>query len=113
LNPTDNNKNKNHLWGLRTAIKTTRFGSFSAGSTQKVVKIHYFCHPLYNKEVAVLYRFKKAGQHYYMVTLFDKTRAYLPEWMTDPISCQSCELQQQPVCSLSALYSLKKFLNRF
>jgi len=98
---------------LRTTIKTIRFETASKGSSQKVVKIHYFCHPLYQKEVPCLNSLKKAGQHYYIIVLFDKSRTYLPQWMTDPIVCRTCKLQEQPVCSVNALKSLKKFLNRF
>ena len=72
-----------------------------------MVKIHYFCHPFYQKEVPVLYRSKKDGHHYYLIELFDNTRTHLPEWMTDPIICQTCELKEDPVCSLNALNSLK------
>lgn len=52
------------------------------------------------------------GSYYYIITLFDNSRIYLPEWMTDPLICQTHELKEEPVCSLNALNSLQKFLKR-
>ena len=97
---------------LRTEKQTVRFVGSSGNKSAKTVKIHYFCHPLYNEEVNFLYRIKRDGHYYYIIMLFDNSRVYLPEWMTDLFVCKTHELKEKPVCSLDALSSLHKFLKR-
>ena len=99
---------------IRNEIQTTRFVGFSNKKSPKKLQVCYFCHPLYKKkEVTYLYRRKWNGSYYYIITLSDNSRAFLPEWMTDPFICKNLELKEEPVCSLNALNSLHEFLKHF
>jgi hypothetical protein len=75
-----------------------------------MIHIHYFCHPLFNKDVPYFKKRKWIGEYVYVIELFDNSHVYLPEWMTDPSVCKFHELKEEPVCSLSALKSLQEHL---
>lgn len=84
----------------------------TARITGEVLKVHYFCHPLYGKEVEVLERQRHGGEYYYLVLFFDNSRWLLPAWMTDEVICRALVVQARPVCSLSALRSLGEHLDQ-
>jgi hypothetical protein len=75
------------------------------------VKVHYFCHPLFDHEVQVLNRQTRGGEVYYGVALFDNSHVLLPAWMTDELACGRCVAQISPVCSLAALRRLRQILD--
>ena len=84
-----------------------------ADISQKSIKVHYICHPLYGKEVEIIGHSTKGNERFYIISFFDNSKVYLPVWMTDPLVCQHCVIQDEAICSLTALRSLKDLLNNF
>jgi hypothetical protein len=91
----------------RVFVQTLRTACF----TENAVRVHYFCHPLYGKEVEVFSQYKCSGETFYLISLFDNSRVFLPAWMADADVCQSCVVQAAPVCSLKALRDLRALLD--
>ena len=75
------------------------------------VKIHYFLHPLYPNEVAVVHERRLFSEKLYGIRLFDNSVVFIPEWMTDPDVCERCVLQEKPECAVAALLELRRFLD--
>jgi hypothetical protein len=100
------------IWRLS---HTTYFGTNpnQAGSDKQLIQVHYFCHPLYGKKVAIIAQAKRANDHFYIISFFDNSKVYLPTWMTDPLVCQQFCVEQEPSCSLTALQSLREYLDCF
>lgn len=94
---------------------TTYFGTNSkqADGDKKLVKVYYFCHPLYGKEVEIIAHVTRANEHYYIISFFDNSKVYIPTWMTDPFICQQLCVEKEPNCSLNALRCLRKYLDCF
>lgn len=84
-----------------------------AGIDKKLVKVYYFCHPLYGKEVEVIAHTTRADDHFYVISFFGKSKVYMPTWMADPIICQQLCIEKEPNCSLTTLHLLRKYLDCF
>ncbi len=75
------------------------------------IKVHYFLHPLYQREVKVVDKRHFVHEQYYLIELFDKI-TFLPTWMTDPTYCSNLTLRENAQCSLKALYELSLLIDR-
>jgi len=98
-----------------TLSQTTYFGTnpIQADSDKKLVKVYYLCHPLYGKEVEVIAHCCRANNHFYILSFFGNSKVYMPTWMADPFICQQFCIEKEPHCSLTALRSLKEYLDCF
>ena len=76
-----------------------------------MVKIYYFLHPLYQKDVEVIGKRTFISDKYYLIKFFDKT-IYLPVWMTDSDYCSTLTISEHPQCDLKSLHELRLQLDR-
>ena len=112
----DASTEKYHPLELRRLQHTTYFARNSKQEDKiqpRSIKVHYFCHPLYGKEIKILGHSSRGSDKFYIVSFFDNSNGYLPVWMTDPLICQQCVVREEPVCSLAALRRLQDVLNHF
>jgi len=86
-----------------------RYTKYEARKLPEKVKIRYFLHPLYQKEVRVVDKRNYIDEQYYLIEFFDNVIVYLPLWMTDAEYCNSCKISEEPLCSLKALHELSLF----
>ena len=83
-----------------------RYTKYEARTLPEKVKIEYFLHPLYQKEVRVVDKRNYIDEQYYLIEFFDNMVVYLPLWMTDAEYCNSCKISEEARCSLKALHEL-------
>ena len=107
--------NREHLKTVKTVPEfqtlTRSPGWRNTTHKQLSIKVHYFLHPLYGREVQILKELKFRSEKVFVAPLFDKAVVHLPSWMSDPDYCSSCKTQEQPEASLDALRCLRKFLD--
>ena len=88
-----------------------RYNTYKRSNFPAKVKIHYFLHPLYQKNVEVVDNRTFVSDKYYLIKFFDKI-IYLPVWMTEPDYCSTLTISENPQCDLKALHKLRLQIDR-